>query len=267
MNYKNEPIVRSRKQWNALANHWESQASDTNNFYTRRSKYLVQLILRSNIKPCKSLDIGCANGLFASFLAEKGFDCYGNDVSDELISIAVRRFSKYYPDPESRFKISQEESNPFNGMKFQLITMIGVLPYFSDQRKYLQTIYDMVEDNGFVVATGANRFSLYIFLHLIKRLFHFRPNKSWLNNFINEARTGIDSGGNIDFKKAKQVYSSKDFDKLFKEVGYIKIDEMDMYKISFLDRDPLRRTKLDKFLCRKFGWSHACIFKKQPPKN
>lgn len=263
MNSNDQQIEKSRLQWNALANHWENQASDINNFYTRRCNYVIQLILRNEINPCKTLDVGCANGLFASFLAEKGFDCYGNDVSDELISIAVKRFSKYYSDPESRFKISQEESNPFKGMKFQLITLIGVLPYFSDQERYLKTIYDMVEDDGYVVASGVTRFSLYIFLHLIKRLFHFRPNKLWLHEFINEARTGIDSGGNLEYKKAKQVYSAGKFDKLFQKVGFTKIDVMDMYKISFLDRSPLKRSKLDKFLCRKFGWSHTCIFKKR----
>jgi hypothetical protein len=90
----------------------------------------------------------------------------------------------------------------------------------------------------------------------------FRPTKLWGNTLLNLARTGINSGGYIDYHSSEQVHNSSQFDNLFKETGFEKVDEIDLFHISFLDKNPLNRSKFIKFFCRFFGWNHVGVYKK-----
>ncbi len=51
-------------------------------------KELVELIETGKIKPCKALDIGCGEGFYAIYLASKGFDVTGIDISKNAIRLA-----------------------------------------------------------------------------------------------------------------------------------------------------------------------------------
>lgn len=262
MNQENNAIAKSRDQWNKYANHWESQAEDIRNKYTKRNYWISDLIERNKIEPCKTLDLGCANGLLSSILAEKGFDTYGIDVSDQLIRLAVQRMVKYFHDAEKRFRHCQNDKLPFADISFKLVTMIGVFAYIQNQRKYLHNVYHMIEDDGYMIVSSSNRFSIYIILHIVKHVFMFRPTKTWGNTLLNLARTGIESGGNIDYHSADQVHNSSQFDSLFKGIGFQKVDEIDLFHISFLDKNPLNRSKYIEFLSRHLGWNHIGVYKK-----
>ncbi len=51
-------------------------------------KELVDLIESRKIKSCKVLDIGCGEGFYAIYLASKGFDVTGIDISENAIRLA-----------------------------------------------------------------------------------------------------------------------------------------------------------------------------------
>ncbi|MCK4729891.1 MAG: class I SAM-dependent methyltransferase [Candidatus Aenigmarchaeota archaeon] len=51
-------------------------------------KELVNLIESGKIKPCKVLDVGCGEGFYAIYLASKGFDVTGIDISENAIKLA-----------------------------------------------------------------------------------------------------------------------------------------------------------------------------------
>ena len=52
---------------------------------------LVQLVDEGHLKPCKALDVGCGTGTTVTYLAKKGFDAYGLDISKVAIRKAVAR--------------------------------------------------------------------------------------------------------------------------------------------------------------------------------
>jgi len=52
---------------------------------------LVRIVTNGNIGPCRSLDIGCGTGDNAIWLAEKGFDVTGCDLSGTAIDSAKRK--------------------------------------------------------------------------------------------------------------------------------------------------------------------------------
>ena len=51
-------------------------------------KTLVELVESKKVKPCKTIDLGCGTGHYATYLAGKGFDVTGVDISPTAIKIA-----------------------------------------------------------------------------------------------------------------------------------------------------------------------------------
>jgi len=58
-------------------------------------KELVKLIESEKIKPCKVLDVGCGEGFYAIYLASKGFDVTGIDISENAIKLAKENAAKH----------------------------------------------------------------------------------------------------------------------------------------------------------------------------
>lgn len=57
-------------------------------------KEIVELIETGKIKSCKVLDIGCGEGFYAIYLAKKGFDVTGIDLSENAIKYAKQNAEK-----------------------------------------------------------------------------------------------------------------------------------------------------------------------------
>lgn len=55
---------------------------------------LVQLVQKGEVKPCKTIDLGCGAGNHAIFLASLGFEVTGVDFSPTAIKIAKEQASK-----------------------------------------------------------------------------------------------------------------------------------------------------------------------------
>ena len=49
---------------------------------------LVNLVEKNRIEPCKIIDLGCGAGNYVLYLATKGFDATGLDISESAIKIA-----------------------------------------------------------------------------------------------------------------------------------------------------------------------------------
>jgi SAM-dependent methyltransferase len=49
---------------------------------------LVELVESGNVKPCKTIDLGCGAGNYAIYLASAGFDVTGVDISQTAIKLA-----------------------------------------------------------------------------------------------------------------------------------------------------------------------------------
>lgn len=55
---------------------------------TEPPQELIKLIENGKIKPCKAIDIGCGEGFYSIYLASKGFEVTGIDLSERAIQYA-----------------------------------------------------------------------------------------------------------------------------------------------------------------------------------
>ena len=55
---------------------------------------LVKLVESGEVKPCKAIDFGCGAGNYAIYLAGKGFDATGVDLSPTAIQMAIENAQK-----------------------------------------------------------------------------------------------------------------------------------------------------------------------------
>ncbi len=55
---------------------------------------LVELVDSGKVKPCKTIDMGCGAGNYAIYLASRGFDVTGIDISPAAIKIARENAKK-----------------------------------------------------------------------------------------------------------------------------------------------------------------------------
>lgn len=55
---------------------------------------LVELVDSGKVKPCKIIDLGCGTGNYAIYLASRGFDVTGIDISPAAIKIAKENAKK-----------------------------------------------------------------------------------------------------------------------------------------------------------------------------
>lgn len=250
-----------KSTWEKKVNDWDKQTEDSNNYFTRRTNFVVELI-NKNIEQGAVLDVGCGVGLLSLRLAENGFDTYGTDISENMIHKAIEHLSTKFNNSNDRFRISQNGNIPFPGISFQIITAIGVFPYIENYNSYIMRLSSFIETGGYIIASCTNRFSIYVFLQIYRHILRFRPTISWRTTLLNLVRTGIWSGGHVDYRISKQAYSSSHFDKLFCEHGLKKVDELDLFNISCLDKDPLNRKGFNRVFARCLGWNHIGVYVK-----
>jgi SAM-dependent methyltransferase len=55
---------------------------------------LVELVESETVKPCKAVDLGCGIGHYALYLARRGFDVTGIDISPTAIKLAQEKAEK-----------------------------------------------------------------------------------------------------------------------------------------------------------------------------
>lgn len=109
---------------------------------------LTKLIRGRKIKLCKVLDIACGEGYNSIYLASKGFDVLGVDISKRAVQYAKENAKK------AGLKIRFKEINLKNidnlNEKFDFILEWSVLHFlpFDKRKEYINKIYAILNDNG-----------------------------------------------------------------------------------------------------------------------
>ena len=109
---------------------------------------LVDLVESGKVKPCKVLDIGCGEGFYSVYLASKGFDVTGIDISETAIRMAKENAIKQ--NVKINFfaldVIDLEKINDKFDFIFEWAILHHILP--EKRQKYVENIKVLLNNGG-----------------------------------------------------------------------------------------------------------------------
>jgi|TARA_B100002003_G_scaffold83989_1_gene78437 ubiquinone/menaquinone biosynthesis C-methylase UbiE len=119
----------------------------------------------------KVLELGYGAGQTALKLGQRGFEVHGVDLSEKLIGLAKQRCLKNFPEEKIFFKIGNLDSKlDYEGEKFDLVVIVGVLQYLYDPNVCLKEVYRVLKPGGYLINTQLNTFRLNQFISVRKFL-------------------------------------------------------------------------------------------------
>lgn len=108
----------------------------------------------TTFKGLKVLDMGCFTGEFLKLLQEKGADVYGIELQEEAVKIATKKL------PGRVFKVDvSHEALP--DMKYDVITLLGVIEHVTDPIKLLKKSTDLLKKEGILMIQTPNSNSYF----------------------------------------------------------------------------------------------------------
>lgn len=111
---------------------------------------LKDLIDKGTIKPCKAIDLGCGVGTYAIYLAKRGFDVTGVDISPEAIRIAQERAEKEKINCNFIIADVLGNINEIIDTKFDFAYDWELLHHIfpEDRERYVKNVYNLLNGNG-----------------------------------------------------------------------------------------------------------------------
>jgi len=109
---------------------------------------LINLVETGQLKPCKIIDIGCGEGFYSIYLASKGFEVLGIDLSKKAIEYAKKNAQE--KGVNVRFEVMDFEHLQDLDEKFDFVfewsILHGVMP--EEREKYVQNIQKILKKGG-----------------------------------------------------------------------------------------------------------------------
>ena len=117
---------------------------------------LIELVESGKIKPCKVIDVGCGEGFYSIYLASKGFDVTGIDISEKAINYAKKNAKKEGFD--IKFKVMDLNDLSEIKEKFDLVLEWAILHCmpFEKRKKYIESISKILNKGGKYLSTCFN---------------------------------------------------------------------------------------------------------------
>lgn len=107
----------------------------------------------------KVLDLGCGSGIFTHFLAQRGLNATGLDLSPKLLELARRNF------PEATFIEGDVEALPFEDGSVDAILLSGLVHHLPDPSRCAQEAFRVLKKSGRFMAFDPNRANPFMYLY------------------------------------------------------------------------------------------------------
>ena len=136
-------IEKTRDDYDLISREWDLSRN-------RASQIKINLI--SEIKPKnKVLDIGCGNALMLPFVLEKGAFFSGLDISEKLIEIARKKYSKEIEQKKAELFVGVATELFFEENEFDFVISFAVLHHIPSkelQKKFFEEIKRVSKPNA-----------------------------------------------------------------------------------------------------------------------
>ena len=110
---------------------------------------LVDAVESDRIKPCKAVDLGCGAGNHSIWLAKKGFNVTGIDISSEAIKIAKKQAEAAEADCRFLMRDLLGDMSEFNqtfdfALDWELLHHV----FPDDRPKYIENVHEILKSGG-----------------------------------------------------------------------------------------------------------------------
>jgi ubiquinone/menaquinone biosynthesis C-methylase UbiE len=185
--------------------HLYEDSSATAYFFNKRIEKVDEFI--HDWKGGRLLDVGCGPGMMVSHMLNRGFSCFGIDISEEMIKECGAKFHGISTVDLIRGTI---EKLPFSDATFDVVLAMGIMEYVNDVHSAASEMARVLKPNGILIASMLNKFS---------------PYRLW-EHFIYEGATKFKDRLKNRQKTGKPVL------KLFTEKAYKRLLSLNRFKIS-----------------------------------
>ena len=208
-------------------------------------KRIVGGFLHTNRKMV--LDVGTGTGRFAAWLAKKGFEVIGVDVSEEMLKKAKR---KAHPQSKNvHLVLGDVNFLPFRKGTFGSCICINVINHIHSANKFFNEVRYVIRPEGFFIFNFPNLQSPYLPIAII----------------VNLRKKALFKGGKIRSK----WFTLREIDKLLSETGF-NIEELQGCMIASpipLGESLVKIVRIINFFCKtsKFKLFSSSLFIKAQP--
>ena len=186
----------------------------------------------------RMLDIACGRGRHAIYLAKKGFQVTGIDLSPQSIDLAKQEESEnldfYIADMRKIFRIN------YYDYVFNFFTSFGYFFKEDDHLKSIQSISKGLKPNGYVIIDFFN--SHYVIDRLITSQIKevdgttFHITKRIDEQFIRKEITFDNHGTKESITERVRLFKLEDFQRMFSQSGLHILNTFGDYKLSAFDK-------------------------------
>ena len=131
--------------------------SDNNFTYFYTLKYLRSILASFNKKTVRILDLGCGVGTVDFYLAQKGHNVTGIDISADAIKIC-NSVKEQFGFENTRFIEGDVQKKEFK-QKFDFIICSEVIEHVEDDRGLLKTIHKLLVPGGILLLTTPSKYA------------------------------------------------------------------------------------------------------------
>lgn len=131
----------------------QTKIVSSNNFTYR---LIFNVIERYLTKDKKVLDIGCGAGTICFYLASKGSNVFGFDISSKAIEACRESSHALGLDKAARFKVVDFPNETITD-KFDLVIFSEVIEHLRDDNLALKKIFNMLNNKGVIIITTPSK--------------------------------------------------------------------------------------------------------------
>ena len=189
------------------------------------------------------LDLACGNGRFSHYLALKGYEVTGLDISDSKIIDAINKANELKISNVEFYKHDMRNLFRYNYFDyiFNFFTSFGYFDNDNDHLKTIETIYAGLKPGGIFVLDFLN--GKKVISELVaseERVFEGIPvsiERDFSNGYIQKRIELKHRNKNLSFTEQVRAFDVNDFEKMFDHAGFEIVNLFGDYQLNLYDEE------------------------------